>query len=429
MDLLRDRNRTHCVTVGGPIAWRLTAAVLGILGATVPMALVGSALPASASIGTQAVSGIGPLFSVACPTTTLCEAVGQNEALQGVVVPINSGIPGSPQPVPSIAILFGMACPTATTCEAVGERSTSDGGGVVVGITRGLPGSPQTVSGNSALVSVACHSSSTCEAVGIVPPVGVLIRAGLPGSPQGLSGTESLGDVACPTATTCDAVGESSSGGVIVPITDGTLGSPQAVPGTADLSGIACPTATTCEAVGYNSSFEGVAVSTTNGIPATAKVVSGPAGAAPTAVSGGGVLTRVACTSATTCEAVGDGATGGLIVPITNGTPGTPQVVSDTTLNSVACPTANICIAVGSNSNSGPGEGLVVAFTATAAPASLGASPSPSATTSLPPSPRGSGGGSPTGMIALLAVLGLVVVSAGGIWLARHRSIGSSTGS
>ena len=24
MDLLRDRNRIHCVTVGGPIAWRLT---------------------------------------------------------------------------------------------------------------------------------------------------------------------------------------------------------------------------------------------------------------------------------------------------------------------------------------------------------------------------------------------------------------------
>ncbi|HEX4539307.1 MAG TPA: hypothetical protein VH112_03605, partial [Acidimicrobiales bacterium] len=49
----------------------------------------------------------------------------------------------------------------------------------------------------------------------------------------------------------------------------------QPAPGTSSLHGVACPTVTTCEAVGYNASFQAVVVTVTNGVPGTAQVVSG----------------------------------------------------------------------------------------------------------------------------------------------------------
>ena len=68
-------------------------------------------------------------------------------------------------------------------------------------------------------------------------------------------------------------------------------------------------------------------------------------------VSGISVLNGVACASATTCEAVGVNSLGqGVVVPITNGTPGVAQVVSGAfELRSVACPSATTYEAVGLN--------------------------------------------------------------------------------
>jgi hypothetical protein len=71
----------------------------------------------------------------------------------------------------------------------------------------------------------------------------------------------------------------------------------QVVLGTVRLSSVACRTANTCEAVGYSTitgNAEGVVVPITNGTPGTARVVPGTA-----------LLFGVACRSATTCEAVG----------------------------------------------------------------------------------------------------------------------------
>lgn len=73
--------------------------------------------------------GIGTLLGISCPTDTLCEAVGNADT--GVLVPVDSGVPGTPQPIPGTAQLFGIACTsTATSCIAVG--SNSDPVGVVV---------------------------------------------------------------------------------------------------------------------------------------------------------------------------------------------------------------------------------------------------------------------------------------------------------
>jgi hypothetical protein len=61
----------------------------------------------------------------------------------------------------------------------------------------------------------------------------------------------------------------SSKEGVVVPITDGTPGTVHVVAGTYQLSGVACSSATSCEAVGWKSSKESqaVVVTITNGTP------------------------------------------------------------------------------------------------------------------------------------------------------------------
>jgi hypothetical protein len=126
------------------------------------------------------------------------------------------------------------------------------------------------------------------------------------------------------------------------------------VPGIRGLSGVACPSVTTCEAVGSNSSG-GVVVPITSGTPGSTVVVPG------TAALGG-----VACPSATTCEAVGSNSSGeAVVVPITSGIPGSAVVVPGTAgtgtgLHGVACPSATTCEAVGSNSSL---EGVVVPIT------------------------------------------------------------------
>jgi len=124
-----------------------------------------------------------------------------------------------------------------------------------------------------------------------------------------------------------------------------------AVSGTSYFYGVACSSATTCEAVGANST-EGVVDTITNGNPGTAQAVPGTS-----------ALYGVACPSATSCEAVGGNSSGeGVVVPITSGTPGSVKAVTGTDeLIGVACTTAASCEAVG-RASSGDG-GVVVATT------------------------------------------------------------------
>jgi uncharacterized repeat protein (TIGR02543 family) len=340
--------------------------VLGSLLLAVSSALVALAVAetsASASVSTQTIPGTTQLEGVACPSATTCEAVGYNSTPEGVVVPITSGVPGSPVTVSGTSELLGVACPSATTCEAVGYNSSDEG--VVVPITSGVPGSPVTVSGTEFLNGVACPSTTTCDAVGATQvTVGVSlvsiglvvpITSGVPGSPVTVSGTAQLFGVACPGATICEAVGATqvtvdnvlTLTGVVVPITSGVLGSPVTVSGTFELDGVACPSTTSCEAGG-----DGVVVPITSGVPGSAA-----------AVSGTGQLYGVACSSATTCEAVGtDG--DGVVVPITSGVPGSAVTPSGTyELDGIVCPTTTTCEAVGDNSTP---EGVVVLITTSA---------------------------------------------------------------
>jgi peptidoglycan/xylan/chitin deacetylase (PgdA/CDA1 family) len=344
--------------LGGSRRSRLAGViVLGTL--ALPVAVMGSAAPASAGATVQEVPGYA-LLGVACPTATTCEAVGGNNSQQEVVVPITNGIPGSAQPVSGTTELAGVACASATTCVAVGNNSPSNQA-VVVPITNGAPGNAVAVPGALDLFGVACPTATTCLAVGRSPSdqgVVVPISNGTPGSAQAAPGTwgaaGALDSVSCLTATTCVAVGGSSSSGpgVVVPITSGTPGSAQAAPGTFTLTGVSCLTAT-CEAVGTSSpdisSAQGVVVPITNGTPGSAQPVPGT-----TQFNG------VACPGVILCEAVGmfvsSSQSQGIVVPITNGTPGSAQAPGTGELLGVACPSAATCEAVG--------VGVVVTFAA-----------------------------------------------------------------
>lgn len=149
------------------------------------------------------------------------------------------------------------------------------------------------------------------------------------GATQPVPYTSRLNGVACPSATTCDAVGQRDVSGTLFGVHSTVNGSAQgqSVPDTASLFGVGCASATTCYAVGRNRAFVGVVVPITNG-----------SFGAPQVVAGTTALDGVACANATTCYAVGTYNAQGMVVPITNGTIGAPYGIGAISLSGVACP-------------------------------------------------------------------------------------------
>lgn len=164
---------------------------------------------------------------------------------------------------------------------------------------------------------------------------------------QSIPNTLEIRDLACATATSCMAVGlhelpnNGGGEGAVVPITDEEAGVAQIVPGVSDLFGVACYTSSNCLAVGGALSGPlSLVVPITNGTPGTP-------------ISTSAQLNDIACPTSTTCYAVGSG-----VLTITNGSIGTVQAVTPPTcgggctveswtLNSIVCPTASTCIAGG----------------------------------------------------------------------------------
>ena len=139
----------------------------------------------------------------------------------------------------------------------------------------------------------------------------------------------------------------------------------QTVANTEGVGSIACWTATNCVAVGEENVNQPVIVSITNGIPGTAQIV-------PVQANAGALLTGVACEpTTTTCIAVGESGGGSvqpLVVPIVNGTAGSPESLTNDSygLNDIACTSSTACVAVGSTpfvSYSSPAPGVVVPLT------------------------------------------------------------------
>jgi hypothetical protein len=205
------------------------------------------------------------------------------------------------------------------------------------------------VPGTFELYAVNCTSPSYCLAVG--GDSYTLFVNGQEGGSLNLPPNLNITAMACPTSGNCFAVGAQYSPqfeGVVVPFSYGEAMTPIAVPGTLSLNGIACTAGTTsCVAVGQNynpgppSSFHGAVVTLSNGSPSGAVQVE----------SAFSTLGGVACTSVTSCLAVGTvpgpPSTGGLL-PVSNGVAGT--AVPDASvggLSVIACATASSCWAAG----------------------------------------------------------------------------------
>jgi hypothetical protein len=126
------------------------------------------------------------LFSVSCVATSVCTAVGEfsNGSTDLSLVESWRGtswsVVDSPNPSTSYNLLFAVSCSTSTSCMAVGSQGTAPG--LTGTLAEGWNGSgwslltsPDVSSSGNALAEVSCASSTSCVAVGTfeTSPTGV----------------------------------------------------------------------------------------------------------------------------------------------------------------------------------------------------------------------------------------------------------------
>jgi len=215
--------------------------------------------------------------------------------------------------------------------------------------------------------SVACASASRCIGVGNVASSATLggVASLNPASGdfstgqslQLIGSSGFLNGVSCPSGSACLAVGDNRNDtrGIAVPLNPDTAmvrsgEEPHAVSGIF-MSGVACASRNRCLAVGHDASGSGVVVALS---PATGAILRGQR--VQTIPGTGGVgLEGVACPSANLCVAVGEnaGRSGGVAVPLNPGTGSIRQgqrvqsVTHKGILLALACPRATVCLAVG----------------------------------------------------------------------------------
>jgi len=384
----------------------------------VPGQAVAVTLPALAQLGS---SEVATLNGVSCSTNGACVAVGEYEDTSGVtdalVVPITGGVPSGglevmPPGASGESYLRGVSCPATGTCVAVGTYgidSNSYQEGVVVPINDGVPGAAAEVSPPSnadagapsvSVNSVSCWSDGSCLASGqyqsdpsngalypmVVPISGGVPATGLEVKLPGDAYTDTaaqqsvLASVSCQPTGSCVAVGSyvDTSGGsrplVVaisgdVPSAAREVGLPARAGGAADgarLSGVSCPPSGSCSAVG---SYEDTGGNTE---PLIVPLLRGVAGAGLEAKlpanqlhSSTGYqdasLGTVSCPLSGSCLAVGDYYDASddqqaLVVPISGGASGAGneaalqpiQVANPSaSLAAVSCAASGSCVAIG----------------------------------------------------------------------------------
>ncbi len=214
---------------------------------------------------------------------------------------------------------------------------------------------------------VACASASQCIGVGNVvsnvnsgaaaslDPVSADLSTGQP--LQLIRSSGFLNGVSCPSGAVCLAVGENrnETRGIAVPLNPDTAmvrsGQELHIISGIFISGVACASRKQCLAVGHDSSGSGVVVALS---PATGAILRGQR--VQTIPGTGGVgLEGVACPSANLCVAVGEnsGRSAGVAVSLNPATgairrgQSVQSVTHKGILSDVACPSTTVCLAVG----------------------------------------------------------------------------------
>ena len=355
---------------------------------------------------------------IACPHVGRCTVVGEfsdpSGNRQGLLIsgsgkswtetkaPVPSGAASNPY-----VVLYSITCVSATVCAAVGlyvDSSGNEQGLIVTGAGRTWTATEAPIPAGAGanpqawLASVACASVVSCTAVGsytdssgsqqglIVTGSGSSWMASRAPVPAGAASNPSvaLASVACPSAA-CTAVGGYTDASAIQHglILTGSGSSwtatrapvPKLYSGRdAGLAAVACPSVTSCTAVGsYTGAYGAQALAVTG---AGSSWTAHDPGPCPNGCSHDNKvrLISVACASATSCVAVGGynngsalGLNVGLIVSRSGAVwhwtsaPTPPRSYQSLGFQSVTCPAAGSCVAVGAFLDASySGHGLIL---------------------------------------------------------------------
>jgi hypothetical protein len=342
-----------------------------------------------------AASATGQLLAVACSAAANCTAAGASGSSAMLAARDGRGWTAVPVPLPasspSRSRLTAVTCPSGNICVAAGDYVSggaqqglllSGHGGSWTATRAPLPAGA-AASPNASVRAVACADDSSCVAVGqytaATSGYPLLItghgsswtgrRAPLPADAAARPDA-GLVAVACPAAGACTAVGSyvdnlGNRQGMLVTghgsswtATRAPLPASATVPG-AELSAVACPQTTPCVAAGsYSGDSLGLLVSgEATSWTATRAPLPAGAGANPKAS-----FRAIAC-YAGSCAAVGSytdaaGSSQGMLVTrrgseLTAAAAPLPASAAarqgrpGAQLDSVACPSASACVAVG----------------------------------------------------------------------------------
>ncbi len=267
--------------------------------------------------------------------------------------------------------LYGVACPTSSVCVAVGQNSARSAGEILY--TTSTPTSSNSwlsasvPAGVTELYSISCGSASSCIAVGQAGGSGAIVSttnggatwttnsSGIDTLPTNLGTITGLFGVSCVSSSDCNAVGEGNNSGSLdgaFLYYNGSSWTTQAYTSSGgELSGISCVSASVCYASGYGGGAAQVySTSSANSATGGWTLSSSWAGSAE-------FLYSVDCLSSTVCYAVGWHGGSGLIEVTSNGgSTWSPISISDGEIAwyAITCPSSSslACTVVGSNAAS-----------------------------------------------------------------------------
>jgi hypothetical protein len=292
------------------------------------------------------------LQAVSCARRSFCWAVGtahiDHHDDRAFVERWRDGVwKLEPVPVPARlgqTGLFGISCSGPSACMAVGSTSVDQGGTFSEQWRGGVWRYVETPSpSDTALGAVSCSSASDCLAVGSTDAFmdGIfndslnLVWNGAVWTKQPYRETGALNAVSCASATFCAGVGGISDSAGNTSVAEQWSGTAIAdVPSGDDmagyLQGVSCPSATFCMTVG---SEYGPIAALWNG--RRWRSLGSP-----------GALVAVSCPGSRRCVAVGGR------IATWNGTSwalAPAGITAGSSLNSVTCTRASLCLAVGSS--------------------------------------------------------------------------------
>jgi hypothetical protein len=341
---------------------------------------------------TPSPGGSAVLWAIDCLTTTNCHAIGSFTGRDGATRPFGevwngqrwSSQAAAPLKGSNNASLYSISCPETATCIAVG---TALAGGQQQAIAerwngRAWSALPAIERPGSALESVACSSAIRCVAVGVeaAGPSNVPLseiwngtRWNLVGAPAARwSLNSALYGISCPSARLCLAVGQYQDAHyrthALVEQWNGTawsVRSGQDVPDQGDLlTSVACSSTRYCLAVGSAAGDSGKTVAISEAWNGSAWALT-PRLPLDPGKAGETSPLSVSCGAGRSCVFVGEVAAGGREEPIAEAWDGRvwtlQSVVGPSTslsyLDGVSCPSTSACSAVGSNGGGALGAG------------------------------------------------------------------------